>query len=250
MDGATTPGLRRARRRRRLFFLSGALCFPLARMDQTVAVPTGEDRTAVENRHALPASARRAAKPRPPTAEVAGRPFQMGCAFHRLPFPAAVPAATAEHHVVDFRADPDRCDLLAVACSLPAEGPARIQQAIALQPPDVRRPHFAGGVLAVLVSPPASAAAHVLALRSCRNHLASLQSAFAFLPDRLVGSQRQANDASEPGDGLGAPAAACSFRRAGAEPASMAERADDLREGLRDLLGRGGEAELPIDLGQ
>ena len=41
-----------------------------------------------------------------------------------------------------------------------------------------------------------------------------------------------------------------SFRRARAEPASMAERADDLREGLRDLLGRGREAELPIDLGQ
>ena len=76
------------------------------------------------------------------------------------------------------------------------------------------------------------------------------QPSFGFLPDRLIDSQRQANDPAESGDGFRLSAAAGSFRRARAEPTSMAERADDLREGLRDLLGRGGEAELPIDLGQ
>ncbi len=73
--------------------------FPLARIGQPVTVPTGEDGAAEENRHAPPAPACRAAKPHPPPAKVAERPFQSDGVLHRLPL-AAIASASPRHEAL------------------------------------------------------------------------------------------------------------------------------------------------------
>jgi len=102
-----------------------------------VAVPTGEDRTAIEDRDAARTTACRADKPKPFASVVAACAVQENwilLAFPVLPIPL-VPVA--EDNAVELRAYPDRPERLPVTRPVQVYPSTGAQEAFAFQVPNV-----------------------------------------------------------------------------------------------------------------
>lgn len=89
--------------------------FPLAGVGQLVAVPTGEDAAAVEDRHAPTAATGGAEKPWPLPAEITGSQVEIDGIAFIPPIIAAAPVSIGEDHPVRFSAHADGGDYFAMA---------------------------------------------------------------------------------------------------------------------------------------
>ena len=89
--------------------------FPLAWVGQLVAVTTGEDAAAVEDRHTATATTGGAEEPRTFTAKIAGGPVEIDGIAFVLPIFAAAPVPIGENHPVRFSAHADGSDNLTMA---------------------------------------------------------------------------------------------------------------------------------------
>jgi hypothetical protein len=76
--------------------------FPLARIGQLVAMPTGEDRTTVENSHAPSAAPCPTEQPSTSPAQRAIRPCQAHRVIHRLPVATIAATPVVEDQPVNF----------------------------------------------------------------------------------------------------------------------------------------------------
>lgn len=150
-------------------------CLPLARVGQPVAMAAGEYPSAVEDRHAPPASRCRAKEPCPPPAVGAGRPIETHRIFLALPLPAAATLLIGQDDPVPFGPHADGRPRFAIPCPLPAEHPACDEKPIPLPAPHVQLAEIGRGFGgASSQSTPATWAAH-FAPKFCRNHQANSQ---------------------------------------------------------------------------